>query len=328
MGNGHSNNLSQAYGTSLACQCRMPLSKTQYLQLQHFFNQSAFAECGAVITDLDGTAIHEFEGRYSIPQSVELGLEKIYALGRPVIINTLRFPLSVMRTFAKEWYQVSNAPIPTILMNGSQLGFITQPEHDFFDFQEIAAFTLQPDEIDKVLEVIKKIVDDKVSEFMVFYYPRDWKKGENIWVPVKEKIETARRKYLSASAVIAGDYHIIEAELKKQDICMVFLLIDLPHDRLMAYQHTKKANFFNSEGVDKRSGTEYISQYLKFDLKNSLGAGDSEMDNFLEAVGQAVHVGNPFLKFEGLVPPIRLRSSAELGELLGLLADMQKTLIH
>ncbi|MFN2439965.1 MAG: hypothetical protein ABR503_12250, partial [Chitinophagaceae bacterium] len=94
----------------------MPLTEAQQLQVQQFFNQSDFAESGGVITDLDGTAIHEFKGKYSIPQSVELGLQKIHALGRPVVINTLRFPLSVIRTFGKEWYEISNAPIPTVLM--------------------------------------------------------------------------------------------------------------------------------------------------------------------------------------------------------------------
>ena len=70
----------------------MALPASQSAQLQHFFNHSKFEECGGLITDLDGTAIHEFEGRYSIPQSVQLGLDKIYDLGRPIILNTLRFP--------------------------------------------------------------------------------------------------------------------------------------------------------------------------------------------------------------------------------------------
>jgi hypothetical protein len=65
----------------------MPLTEDQHQQLQSFFNQSQFEECGAVITDLDGTAIHEFQGRYTIPQSVELGLNKIYKLGRPVVLH-------------------------------------------------------------------------------------------------------------------------------------------------------------------------------------------------------------------------------------------------
>jgi hypothetical protein len=40
---------------------------------------------------------------------------------------------------------------------------------------------------------------------------------------------------------------------------MIFLLIDIPEDKLMAYQHTKKNNFFNTQGVDKLSGAISIS---------------------------------------------------------------------
>ncbi len=117
----------------------MPLTENQHHQLQEFFNQSHFEKSGGIITDLDGTAIHEHEGRCSIPQSVELGLNKIYELGRPVVLNTLRFPLSVIRTFGKEWYKISNKPIPTVLMNGSQLGYIVESSSGAFGYEEILA---------------------------------------------------------------------------------------------------------------------------------------------------------------------------------------------
>src|ERR1044071_7368364 len=106
----------------------MPLDQTKKNQLQNFFDLSNFPVAGAVITDLDGTAIHEFQGNYSIPKAVEFGLKGIYDLGRPVVINTLRFPLSVIQTFGKEWYRISNRPIPTVLMNGSQLGYLVHNE--------------------------------------------------------------------------------------------------------------------------------------------------------------------------------------------------------
>jgi len=70
--------------------------------LKHFFQQSRFAASGGVITDLDGTAVHEEQGRIYIPQPVEFGLKVLYDTGRPVVLNSLRFPLSVMRTFGKE----------------------------------------------------------------------------------------------------------------------------------------------------------------------------------------------------------------------------------
>jgi hydroxymethylpyrimidine pyrophosphatase-like HAD family hydrolase len=305
----------------------MPLNETQNSQLQQFFNQSRFAECGGVITDLDGTAIHEFQGRYAIPQSVELGLTSIYELGPPVVLNTLRFPLSVMRTFGKEWYKISNAPIPTVLMNGSQLGFIVQ-EKEELTYQEIMAFPLTTAEIGNVLAIVVDFVQQGVWDLLVFYYYRDWTKGEIIWTPVFERIDVVANKYKSASSVISGSVTDLEKELSKEDMCMIFLLIDLPQDKLMAYQHTKRSNFFTHTGVDKLYGARCIADHLKFSMEHSIGAGDSEMDTFLKGVGQAVHVGNPYLDYQGLLPPIRLEGSSQLGELLSELAALQKMFIH
>ena len=306
----------------------MAISESISTQLQNFFNQSDFEGKGGVITDLDGTAIHEYQGRYLIPHSVETGLKKIYDLGRPVVINTLRFPYSVMRTFGREWYKISNAPIPTVLMNGSQLGFITDAGEDKIGYEEIAAFPLEEEEINEVLQIIVEFLKDGINNLLVFYYPRNWTRGEIIWTPVKEKIPEVQLKYKSASAVFSGEFLQLEEELKKEDTCMIFLLIDIPQDKLMAYQHTKKSNFFTHKGVDKRSGSEHIAEQLGFELAHSLGAGDSEMDTFLTVVGQAVHVGNPYLKYEGLLPSIRLESSKELGDLLFQLAAMQRTVIQ
>ena len=306
----------------------MALAESISAQLQNFFNQSDFTGKGGVITDLDGTAIHEYKGRYLIPQSVELGLKKIYDLGRPVVINTLRFPYSVMRTFGKEWHKISNAPIPTVLMNGSQLGFITDTDDGKLKYSEITAFPLDEGEINDVLTIINDFLKNGVTNLLVFYYPRNWQAGEIIWTPVKEKIAEVQNKYRSASTVHSSELRQLEQELKKQEICMIFLLIDIPQDKLMAYQHTKKSSFFTHKGVDKRSGSEHIAEHMGFELPHSIGAGDSEMDTFLTAVGQAVHVGNPYLKFEGLLPSIRLESSKELGDLLFQLAAMQRTVIH
>src|SRR5438067_2292571 len=130
----------------------MAISESHHLQLQDFFNQSNFADAGGVITDLDGTAIHEYQGKYIIPKSVELGLKKVHDLGRPVIINTLRFPLSVMRTFGKEWYDISKSPVPTVLMNGSQLGFMIETKDGNLVYEEITAFPLTESEKDNVLK--------------------------------------------------------------------------------------------------------------------------------------------------------------------------------
>lgn len=306
----------------------MALTQTQQHQLQNFFNQSHFEEIGGVVTDLDGTAIHEFQGKYSIPQSIELGLSKIYELGRPVVLNTLRFPLSVIRTFGKEWYKISNMPIPTVLMNGSQLGFITQDDEGNFGYDEIAAYPLTAAEIQNALEPVQTFLADNISDILVFYYPRDWRQGEIIWTPVESKVASVKNKYLSASNVYSSSLEQLRADLSSQEICMIFLLIDFPQDKLMAYQHTKRSNFFTHEGVDKQFGAEQIAQYLQFDLRHSIGAGDSEMDNFLKAVGLAVHVGNAYLTYEGVLPPIKLNNSSEFGELLFELAGMQRNVLQ
>jgi len=305
----------------------MALPASQSAQLQHFFNHSKFEECGGLITDLDGTAIHEFEGHYSIPQSVQLGLDKIYDLGRPIILNTLRFPLSVIRTFGKEWYKISNAAIPTVLMNGSQLGYIMQNNEGKFLYNEIDAFPLEPNEIAEVLQIVTSFIKNNDLDLLVFYYPRDWEQGEIVWTPLADKTETVRKKYMSASRVYSSSLEDLQSDLHEQEICMIFLLIDVPQDRLMAYQHTKRNNFFTHKGVDKDFGAQQIANHLQFELKHSIGAGDSEMDSFLRSVGLAIHVGNPLLSYEGLLPPIKVKNSSEFGEILFELAAMQRNVI-
>ena len=305
----------------------MPLTNNQVQQLQTFFNQSNFDERGAVITDLDGTAIHEFQGKYSIPQSVELGLNKIYDLGRPVVLNTLRFPLSVIRTFGKEWYKLSNGPIPTVLMNGSQLGYIHQNDSNGFQYEEIDAFPLEPEEVLDAFHTISSLISDNVFDLLVFYYPRNWRLGEIIWTPVPQKVEEVRSKYMSASKVYSSSLESLQNDLSEQDICMIFLLVDIPQDQLMAYQHTKRSNFITHKGVNKQFGSEQIASHIGFELKHSIGAGDSEMDTFLNSVGQAVHVGNAYLTYEGLMPAIKLNNSSEFGDLLFHLAGMQRNVM-
>ena len=79
-----------------------------------FAQDSGFTQHGGVVIDLDGTVVHEEHGRTMIPRPVELGLKALYDRGRPVVLNSLRFPLSVMRTFGKEWLAISNSPIPVV----------------------------------------------------------------------------------------------------------------------------------------------------------------------------------------------------------------------
>jgi hydroxymethylpyrimidine pyrophosphatase-like HAD family hydrolase len=284
--------------------------------LRDFLAHSDFARSGAVITDLDGTALHESNGRISIAKPVELGLKRLYDLGHPFVLNSLRFPLSVLRSFGRDWYSVSNAPIPAVTLNGSLLGYVTLTPAGEVTFEEIAAFPLQAAEIDAALDGIQKLMDSGVRELLLFYYPRHWQAGEIIWTPAVERTQAILQKYRSASSVVTWEFAQLRAKLHAADICMMLLLLDLSQDQLMAYQHTRRDNFLTREGIDKLSGAQHIAELLHFDLASSIGAGDTEMDRFLSGTGLAVLVGGMPLEFHGRIATLRLKNSFELGDLL------------
>ena len=290
--------------------------------IEAFVSASAFGTRGAVITDLDGTAIHEDRGRIFIPPPVEFGLRALYERGRPVILNSLRFPLSIMRTFGKEWLAISGAAIPIVSMNGSQIGLVDRDEKGELAFDEIAAFPLSSGEIDSVLAGVDALLDDNIRDVLLFYYPRDWRLGEIIWTPVAEKILPVKEKYTSASSVSAVETDKLAEMLHAEEICMIFLLIERPADDLMAYQHSKPSNFFTATGVDKRSGVHAVAEQLDFDLNSSVGAGDTRMDSFLDAVGLSVQVGSHELPFRGYHNTIKVQDSFELGDLLFYIAGL------
>ena len=105
---------------------------------------------------------------------------------------------------------------------------------------------------------------------------------------------------------------------------MIFLLIERPADDLMAYQHSKPSNFFTTKGVDKLTGATAVADFVGFDMRATLGAGDTPMDVFLNGVGLAVHVGPLELPFRGLMNTYRVSSSFELGDVLFRLAGIQE----
>ena len=63
---------------------------------------------------------------------------------------------------------------------------------------------------------------------------------------------------------------------------------------------------------------------LGVDLSHSIGAGDTEMDRFLNGVGLAILVGNPNLSFRGTLRTVQVRDSLELGDLLFRFVEIQK----
>jgi hydroxymethylpyrimidine pyrophosphatase-like HAD family hydrolase len=300
----------------------MPLNDEAEMKLKEFLRQSSFKTSGGVITDLDGTAVHEFQGKTVIPKEVEFGLKRHYDLGRPLILNSLRFPLSVIRTFGADWYKISNAAIPTVTLNGSLMGFVSKTDEGELTFQESAAFPLTHDEISNALSGVKALLDHGMKNLLVFYYPRDWRIGEVIWTPVPEDVIPVKEKYVSASAVTAVEFGKLQEQMFAEEICMIFLLVDIPADQLMAYQHTKRSNFITHKGVDKLFGAHVMTEQLKTNMRDCLGAGDTELDTFLSGVGLAVLVGNIQLPFKGTIETLRLTSSQELGALLFRAAEL------
>ena len=294
--------------------------------LKEFIQNSRFPVSGGVITDLDGTAVHEKDGRTFIPDEVSFGLKALYEAGRPVVLNSLRFPLSVMRTFGKEWLAIANAPIPVVSMNGSQIGYVTRDEKDELCFEEITAYPLEAAQINEVLSGVQILLDDGIRDVLLFYYPRDWRMGEIIWTPVAEKVIHVKEKYTSASSVTAVELAKLQEQLQSEEICMIFLLIERPADDLMAYQHSKPSSFFTRQGVNKLFGTQEIARHLNIDLADSIGAGDTAMDIFLNGVGLAVQVGSQTLDFRGLRRTVQVPNSFELGDLLFRAAGLNKDL--
>ena len=306
----------------------MGISEEVEGKLQVFMQRSSFANKGAVITDLDGTAVHEYQGKIVIPKEVELGLMRHYERGRPLILNSLRFPLSVIRTFGQDWYKLSNAPIPTVTCNGSLMGYVKKTDDGELAFEEAAAFPLTGDEIVEALEGVRGLLAAGIKNILVFYYPRDWRIGEVIWTPVPENIIPVKEKYRSASSVTAIEFQKLQDQMLAEDICMIFLLIDAPEDQLMAYQHTKRSNFFTHKGVDKLFGARTMADLLQCDMHDCLGAGDAEPDTFLSGVGLAVIVGSNQISYRGLIETIKLNNSLELGALLVRAAELATHKAH
>lgn len=301
----------------------MALSEKIEGELKAFLSETDFARAGAVVTDLDGTAVHEFEGRVVIPDPVACGLKRLNDLGRPIVLNTLRFPLNVIRTFGREWYAITNAPLPLVSLNGGVVGYLREDAAGEIIFEELDAFPLEAEEIDEVLQGVRGLLANGVNELLVFYYTRDWTLGETIWTPDAARVPHVRAKYQSASSVVCVTLEDLREALIAHEICMMFLLVEAPQDRLMAYQHVKRSNFATRRGVDKLSGVRAIAERLGVELEASVGCGDTPMDSFLSGVGLAVHVGTRDLEYKGLLRTVKIGSSIELGELLFRLGRLQ-----
>jgi hydroxymethylpyrimidine pyrophosphatase-like HAD family hydrolase len=295
--------------------------------LRDFVARGDFARRGAVMTDLDGTAVHEFEGRIVIPEAVSGALTRLHAQGCHVLLNTLRFPLNVIRTFGREWHSITNAPLPLVSLNGAIIGHLREHEDGDIVFEELDAVELDHGDIDEVLEGVQGLVAGGVTDLALFHYPRDWQEGELIWTPDPARVDELRDRYISASEVWTGNVEALRARLKASPLCMIFLLVNAEEGQLMAYQHAKRSSFVTAKGVDKRSGAERLAAMLGIDLAHCIGAGDTPVDVFLGAVGLAVLVGTMDLEHKGVHGSIRVADSHELGALLDRVADLRAGLV-
>ena len=289
--------------------------------LREFLGEGGFATAGAFMTDLDGTVVLEREGRIYLPPSVEFGLKRVHDHGRLVIANTLRFPLSVIDVFGAEWRRVTGADLPLVSMRGSQIGRVVRSASGQTSFEEWQASTLSEAEIGEVMTGVEGLVDQGVSELLVFFYARDWRQGESIWTPQADRVAPVGDKFRSASKVFSSSVDELSETLLAQPLCMIFLLVDAPQDRLMAYQHIHRNSFFTHRGVGKVDGARAMAAHLGIELEHSIGAGDAPPDDFLSAVGFAVIVGNNDVDYKGLRHTARVDGVAALGDLLRALGD-------
>jgi len=282
--------------------------------LKRFAETSHFSKAFLAL-DLDGTALLEDHGKVFISSSVEKGVKALHDLKMPVVLNTLRFPLSVMTTIGEAWYQIADVPILTVLLNGSALGYIKCARGELH-YEELAAHPLSREEIKAMTEGVAQLTNAGIEDVIFFFYSRDWQEGETLWTPKAEKVPELRKKFISASRVISGSAEQLAEELSRREICMASLFIDHPEDALMAYQHSKRSSFFTTKGVNKASGMREVATKLGLSAADALGAGDTEMDTFLSEVGFAVIVGEAKLPFRGRRDTVRVATPLELGELI------------
>jgi len=296
-------------------------AKAEWLKPLKQFVERSDASKAFLALDLDGTALLEDHGKVFISSSVEKGVRQLHDRSFPVLLNTLRFPLSVIKTLGHAWYQIADAPIPTVLLNGSVLGYI-KCNGDDLSYDEIAAFPMSRPEIRAIIDGVSQLRKAGIDEVLLFCYSRDWKAGETVWTPKPERIPGLKKKYVSASRIVSGNLEELLTELEKKELCMASLFIDRPEDLLMAYQHGKRNNFLTTEGVNKASGLCKMAKKLNLLPIHALGAGDTEMDTFLSEVGFAIIVGDAKLPFRGQKETVRVATPQELGEVIEAYADL------
>jgi len=286
--------------------------------LRRFLAGSGFSDAGGVMTDLDGTALHETDGQARIPAEVAAGLAAVRARGTPIILNTLRFPANVMRGFGHEWLAIQGGPVPLVSLNGGIGGHIVKTASGALGFDEVFAQPLSPAEIDAVLATLQSEIAMGAADPMLFFHPRDWRQGETLWTPDAGRIPALRQRFPHADRVISSGTDALREALLGQDICLALL----PQPGQSIWRQQRRRDFFTGGGADKLSGARRMAGALGIDLAASIGAGDTAMDVFLNGTGLAIRVGAPGIPCAGLVETLDVADAAGFGLAMSALAEL------
>ena len=130
----------------------------------------------------------------------------------PVVLNTLRFPMSVISTVGEAWYQIADVPILTVLLNGSVLGYIKCDDGQLH-YEELAAFPLAHPEIASMLKGVRQLIEGGIDDLLVFFYSRNWKEGETLWTPKNERVAALQKKIRECVARVLGSVDQLTEEL-------------------------------------------------------------------------------------------------------------------
>ena len=298
----------------------MALTEEQKKIIQHFASHPDFRPQGGLMTDLDGTIVQHRDGNYLIPPEVQAGLNNLYQVNCPIILNTIRFPISIIKTFAAILYPIAGNSIPVISLNGSQWGYISRGQDGEFSFTEAGAHPLKPADIKSFIANIQLLIQNKVPNIVAFYYPRDWTKGEIIWAAEEGRVAELTQKYKSASRVYSSSLSILEMNLAAEEISMIYLMIKKDLIQGSHLQHDLK-DFYTATGVNKLMGAHAFVNQLGRNLKHFIGGGDTPMDVFLQETGAVIKVGDLPLHFSCQATIMPVKTVAEMGEVFTQVAE-------
>ena len=134
-------------------------------------------------------------------------------------------------------------------------------------FEEVQAFPLERGEIDEVLTGVRGLLENGIDDLLVFSMREIGRSERRSGRLRQESSSHLQDKYRSASSIVSSNVNDLRDLLMRQDICMIFMLVEAPEDRLMAYQHVKRSSFVTRQGIDKLFGARVAAERLGVDLQ-------------------------------------------------------------